>query len=260
MNHVSFGRQEIANGLANASLGSGVEKLPGSFLRHAAAPLFFHVSLLSSSILSSCVYPSNWKLSYVSPVFQHGDRTSVSSYRPISILPKLSLVFEMLLFRHLHDFIGRKTHQIQYGFRRRHSTVTQLITYLDYVSQKLDEIENVYAFHLDFSKAFDKVPHHILLRKLRDFGIDGRLLKLLSRYLSNRRQRIKIRNAFSSFEHVTSGVPQGSTLGPLMKSKTCMHFILTLARPSTRCLTTFCSVSSVILELTVDYSSYFHVI
>ena len=149
-------------------------------------------------------------------MFKHGDLTSVSSYRPISILPKLSLVFEMLLFRHLHVFIGRKTHQFQFGFRRRHSTVTQLITYLDYVSQKLDENKNVYAFYLDFSKAFDKVPHHILLRKLRDFGIDGRLLKLLSRYLSNRRQRTKIRNAFSSFEHVTSGVPQGSTLGPLL--------------------------------------------
>ena len=75
LNHVSFGGQEIENDLANVSLGFGVDKLPDSFLRHAAAPLSIHVSLLFSSILSSCVYPSNWKLSYVSPVFKHGDRT-----------------------------------------------------------------------------------------------------------------------------------------------------------------------------------------
>ena len=218
LKHVSFGRQKFEIGLVNASLGSGVDKLPGSFLRLATAPLSIHVSLPFSSVLSSCVYPSNWKLSYVSPVFKHVDRTSVSSHRPISILPKLSLVIEMLLFRHLHDFIGRKIHQNQFGFRRRHSTVTQLITYFDYVSRELDENENVYAFYLDFSKAFDKVPHHILLRKLRDFGIGGRLLQLLSSYLSNRRQCTKIRNAFSSFYRVTRGVPQGSTLGPLLFS------------------------------------------
>ena len=164
--------------VSNASLGSGVDKLPGSFLRHAAAPLSIHVSLLLSSILSSCVYPSNWKLSYVSPVFKHGDRTSVSSYRPLSILPKLSLVFEMLFFRHLHDFIGRKIHQNQFGFRRRHSTVNQLITYLD-------------TFH-----------------------------------------------------------------GNFIKTKTCIHFILTLARPLTRCLTPFCSKSSVITQVTSKLSKH----
>ena len=63
LNHVSFGRQEIESGLANASLVAGVDKLPGSFSRHAAAPISIHVSLLFSSILSSDVYPSNWKLS-----------------------------------------------------------------------------------------------------------------------------------------------------------------------------------------------------
>ena len=134
LNHVSFGRQEVENGLANASLGSGVDKLPSSFLRHAADPLSIHVSLLfSSSHLVFILATGNF--SYVSPVFKHGDRTSVSSYRPISILPKLSLVFEMLLFRLLHDFIGLKIHPNQFGFRRRHSTVTQPITYLDYVSR-----------------------------------------------------------------------------------------------------------------------------
>ena len=104
----------------------------------------------------------------------------------------------------------------QHGFRSRHSTITQLLRYLDSVTTMLEKGNPVDAIYLDFSKAFDKVDHTILLKKIENMGIKGKLLKWLKEFLTNRQQQVKVNNHLSSKEWVRSGVPQGSVLGPLL--------------------------------------------
>ena len=115
----------------------------------------------------------------------------------------------------------------QYGFRKKRSTVLQMIVFLKEVYELYDSqsIKNLSILYLDFSKAFDKVPHNRLLQKLYDIGIQGKILDLIKDYLTARTQFVKIKESSSSPLNVTSGVPQGSILGPLLSlylSTTCL--------------------------------------
>ena len=140
----------------------------------------------------------------------------INFYRPISILSKLLLAFERILFDFLYEKFCNKIHRHQYGFLKNKSTVLQLLVFLDEIYHSHDNDLTAYCCYLDFSRAFDKVPHSILLDKLRKFGIGGGLLKLFSSYLSDRYQCVKVGDVYSGYASVASGVPQRSILGPLL--------------------------------------------
>ena len=173
--------------------------------------------------VSKPIYTKGWTLGVcwlldcilVSHIPPNGDERLVTSYRPISILPKISLDFERIIFDNLYNHIRNQICTSQFGFVKKCSTILQLISFLDNVYNCIDNNNNFYCAYLDISNAFDKVSHTALLSKARKFGIGGNLLKLLASYLADRRQCVKIDGIFSSLRGIQSGVPQGSILGPL---------------------------------------------
>ena len=216
LNRVSIHFDDVKTALENSSLGTGFDNVPGAFLRNSASEITFHVQKLFDSIIISGEYPSQWKNSYITPIFKSGDKCDIKCYRPISILSKLSLVFERVLYNKLYPFVAERLSRYQFGFIRKRSCQVQLLLYLHDIVKALDTNDQVFAVYLDFSKAFDKVPHHILLQKLRNFGIGGEFLLLLASYLTDRKQCVKIDGRYSFFIDVLSGVPQGSIIGPLL--------------------------------------------
>ena len=135
------------------------------------------------------------------------------NYRPFSNLPKLSLVCERLLIDFNYIRVCNFIKAQQHGFMKHRNTVSQLVSYLDHVYKSIDNNTPSVSVYFDVKKAFDTVPHHVL--KLQLFGFDNAFFELITSYLTNRKQCVKVNGVLSVVIDVTSGVPQGSVLGPL---------------------------------------------
>lgn len=174
-----------------------------------------HVTNLS---LQQGIFPQELKKARVIPLFKGGDKMLCTNYRPISVLPAVSKLYERLMYNRIESFIDRQNilSNSQFGFRPKHGPNLALIAAIDKVLQAQEKRDFIAGVFLDFSKAFDTVSHDILLRKLRRYGIRGLALDWLESYLSDRTQFVQYGGASSECESVTCGVPQGSILGPLL--------------------------------------------
>ena len=161
-------------------------------------------------------FPAVLKNSEVTPVFKKGDRTNKENYRPISILPNLSKIYEKCLFDQIYTYFDKILSKFQLGFRRGCSTQHCLLAMIEKWRKILDKGGVAGAVLTDLSKAFDCLQHDLLIAKLHAFGFDLNSLKFVYSYLSGRKQRVKIGKAFSSLKDILYGVPQGSILGPLL--------------------------------------------
>ena len=173
--------------------------------------------LFNSCILSG-VFPSELKIAKVIPLYKSGNSNCMSNYRPISILPTISKIFEKLLHKRIYNFLEDNNiiYDYQFGFRQGHSTIHAVQTAISSVITSLNSSYHTMGIFIDFSKAFDTIQHSILLKKLDHYGIRGTAYDLIKDYLTNRKQYTFWDNSFSStLMDITTGVPQGSVLGPL---------------------------------------------
>ena len=197
---------------------TGLDRIPSKLLKMAAnivAPSL--TSVVSKSILTG-IYPNDWKEAKVTPLFKKGLKSDPNNYRPISLIPVVSKVFEKIVYNKRYHYLDDNKLLLgcQSGFRSLHSTLTALLEVTDAWSVNIDNgLLNGVVF-IDLTKAFDTSDHEIILRKMSYLGVDQAAIKWFSSYLSGRTQRCSVNGKLSTARTLSCGVPQGSILGPLL--------------------------------------------
>ena len=195
---------------------AGLDNLPTSVLKDTLPLIVKPLCHVLNLSLAQGKIPEAWKLARVSPIFKGGDVTDPLNYRPISVLPVMSKVLERLVFNQLYKYLNDNNllTDSQFGFRPKFSTLLALITITENIRKALDEGLTVGFVTLDLKKAFDLIPHEVIIEKLRKYGVDSESLAWFKDYLTLRKQ-VTVGN-LSEPRHMTCGVPQGSILGPLL--------------------------------------------
>ena len=196
----------------------GPDKLPAIVLKECADQLCKAVLIIWRKSLDTGEIPDILKLQTIIPVYKKGSKTLPENYRPVSLTSHLTKLFERILRRKLilHIESNNLLSDNQHAFRSGRSCLSQLLQHIEYVLETLEKKCNIDVIYLDFSKAFDKVDHSILMQKVKQFGIQGKIYTWLENFLSNRYQQVIVDGILSNKEQVISGVPQGTVLGPLL--------------------------------------------
>ena len=178
------------------------------------------LTILFNQSISMCKFPDSLKVARVKALFKKGDKSEPNNYRPISILPSVSKVFEKLLLKQLYKYFTENSllFSHQYGFRKGHSTEHAVLELVDRIVNNMDKGANPFSIFIDLTKAFDCLDHQILLDKLKYYGLNESAISLIKNYLTNRKQYISYNSSQSQsdFAAINIGVPQGSILGPFL--------------------------------------------
>ena len=202
----------------NPGKASGPDLLPARILKELAVELSPYLSAIFQRSFDTGTVPKDWRTANVTAIFKKGEKFKASNYRPVSLTSLCCKIQEHVItsnvLKHLenHDILT----DCQHGFRARRSCETQLLTLAQELLAGLDKKHQHDLIILDFSKAFDRVPHQRLMRKLYHYGIRGSTYNWIEAFLTDRTQQVLVEGATSDSIPVISGVPQGTVLGPLL--------------------------------------------
>ena len=171
---------------------------------------------INQSLKTTGEFPGSLKLGNLIPIYKNDNPLDKSNYRPVSILPLLSKVYERIIYKQLSQHAEQFLNKILCGFRKTHSTQHALFKLLHSWQKELDYGGFVRTILMDLSKAYDCISLELLVAKLECYGSDELSLKLILDYLSNHKQRTTTGSSFSDWFDISIGVPQGSILGPLL--------------------------------------------
>ena len=196
----------------------GPDRMHPRVLHEIADSIVDPITHIYCTSLKTMTLPAEWRHAIVTAIYKKGPKTLASNYRPVSLTPILCKVMESFIrdATHEHMIANNLYSDKQFGFINARSTTLQMLHVLDIWSRILDEGGTIDAIYCDFMKAFDKVPHERLLHKIHQYGITGNVLGWIKSFLTNRTQQVCIKNTLSDKAPVTSGIPQGSVLGPLL--------------------------------------------
>ena len=220
LNDVSFTPGKICNVLKKLKQNSLLVPMVYRvyFFKQLADVLCWPLSFVFDASFKAGVLPACWLDAIVTPVFKKGATSKPENYRPISLTCICCRIMERVINHDMLDFLRSKgiITQAQHGFLRKHSTSSNLLESLRDWSIALNRRQSVDVIYIDFRKAFDSVSHPKLIIKLVSAGISGNLLNWIKAVLTNRTQSVKVADSLSNKIMVTSGVPQGSVLGPTL--------------------------------------------
>ena len=200
----------------NPSKAPGPDQIPTSILKIHAPDLVPSITKMFNCSLNQGRVPTKWKQANIIPIHKKGSRFQASNYRPISLLPTISKVLERCIYDKIIAHILPELANQQHGFLRNRSTTAQLLTIFSRINIILDKGKQADIIYFDLSKAFDSVSHKLLIHTIKGFGINGTPLAWITEYLTSRGQRVIIDGTHSAWLSVTSGIRQGSILGPLL--------------------------------------------
>ena len=196
----------------------GSDNIHPRLLKEVLPYISLPLKIIFNSSLSDGSLPDFWTESIVVPLFKKGSRYDPLNYRPVALTSVVCKIMERAIAAALWEYIRENNllSDEQFGFRMEHSTVDQLINTYEDVTRAADCGKITDLIFFDFSKAFDRVSHQILLEKLSQLGISGNLLDWIRSFLVQRQMRVRVADHLSEPVRVKSGVPQGSVLGPIL--------------------------------------------
>ena len=200
----------------DVSKSCGPDKIPPKIIKMSADILDTTIVSIINDMVGKNRFPENAKTANVPPVFKKDDRSSRLNYRPVSLLNIISKVLERWTKDKMVPFINEILSKFISAYRQKHSSNHVLLRLLEEWKKYLDDKNFVGAILMDLSKAFDCIPHDLLIAKMEAYGFSFDTLVFFYSYLKRRQQNVKINNVFGLFKILLSGVPQGSVLGPLL--------------------------------------------
>ena len=208
---------QIIKNLKNKS-SCGYDNINSIFLKKLQNCFIYPLTILVNQSLATGIFPEKLKVAKIIPLYKKSDDDIMNNYRPISLLPVFSKIFEKVVQIQIYEYLNSNNllFDSQHGFRENHSTETAVVELVDYLKIQIDNMHVPLCLFLDLSKAFDTINFDIMLLKLRKLGICNMALNWFESYLTNRKQFVTYNEVNSTLLETKTGVPQGSVLGPLL--------------------------------------------